>query len=252
MHDQRVGAGRDDMSRESRQRFLRILVVDADAAFHRHRDRDRRLHGGDAIADQRRLRHQAGAEAALLHPIRRTADVEIDLVVAEIRADPRAAGERRGIAAAELQRHRMLGRIEADQPVAVAVQHRAGGHHLGVDQRAARQQAMEEPAVPIGPFHHRRNAKLSFQNSHLKRVPNVSRNSLGNSRVSIDSTTAILANKVIGPILIDRSHDVRGPLLAGAYRHDCGHPRRIRPDCLAIVRSRANEGALIPNGDHWA
>ena len=63
------------------------------------------------------------------------------------------------IGAAELQRHRMLGRIEADQPRAVAVNHRAGRHHLGVDQRAAREQPMEEPAVPIGPFHHRRYGK---------------------------------------------------------------------------------------------
>ena len=61
----------------------------------------------------------------------------------------------------------MLGRIEADQPLAVAVQHRAGGHHLGVDQRAARQQAMEEPAVPVGPFHHRRNAESAVEVGHI-------------------------------------------------------------------------------------
>ena len=91
MHDQRVGAGRARPSRStSSSACFGILVVDADAAFHRHRDRDRGLHRGDAIADQRRLRHQAGAEAALLHAIRRAADVEIDLVVAEVRADPRA------------------------------------------------------------------------------------------------------------------------------------------------------------------
>ena len=154
-------AGRHDRRRERRQRLFRILVVDADPAFHRHRDRHRGLHGGDAIADQRRLRHQAGAEAALLHALGRTADVEIDLVVAEIRADPRTVRERSRIGAAELQRHRMLGRIETDQPRAVAAQHRAGGHHLGIDQRAARQQAMEEPAMPVGPLHHRRNGKAS-------------------------------------------------------------------------------------------
>ena len=90
MHDQRVGAGRLDRVGECRQRLLRVLVVDADAAFDRHRNCDRRLHRGDAIADQRRLRHQAGAEAALLHAVRRAADIEIDLVVAEIRADARA------------------------------------------------------------------------------------------------------------------------------------------------------------------
>ena len=120
---------------------------------------DRRLHGGDAVADQCRLHHQAGAEAALLHAVGRAADIEIDLVVAEVLADARRFGERRGIAAAELQRDRMLERVEAEQPRAVAAQHRAGGEHLGVDQRAAREQAMEEPAMPVGPFHHRGDRK---------------------------------------------------------------------------------------------
>ena len=144
------------------ERLLRVLVVDADAAFHRDRNRDRRLHRRDAIADQPRLRHQAGAEAALLHAVGRAADIEIDLVVAEIGADARARGASAArIGAAELQRDRMLGRIEAEQPRAVAVQHRAGGHHLGVEQRAARQQAMEEPAMPVGPFHHRRDAEAA-------------------------------------------------------------------------------------------
>ena len=54
--------------------------------------------------------HQAGAEAALLHAVGRTADIEIDLVIAEILADARASAERGRIAAAELQRHRMLER----------------------------------------------------------------------------------------------------------------------------------------------
>ena len=70
-------------------------------------------------------------------------------------ADARASGKRARLGAAKLQRHRMLGRIEPQQPRAVAVQHRAGGQHLGIEQRAARQQAMEEPAMPVGPFHHR-------------------------------------------------------------------------------------------------
>ena len=68
-----------------------------------------------------------------------------------------AFGERARVRAAELHRDRMLGRIEAEQPRAVAAQHRAGRDHLGVEPRAAREQAMEEPAVPVGPFHHRRD-----------------------------------------------------------------------------------------------
>jgi len=44
----------------------------------------------------------------------------------------------------------------------VAVDHRPGGDHLGIDQGTARQQAMEEPAMPVGPFHHRGDAKAPF------------------------------------------------------------------------------------------
>jgi hypothetical protein len=39
------------------------------------------------------------------------------------------------------------------------MQHRAGREHFGVEQGPARQQAMEEPAVPVRPFHHRRDTK---------------------------------------------------------------------------------------------
>jgi len=60
------------------------------------------------------LRHQAGAEAALLHPVGRAADIEVDLVIAQVGADARALRQRRRIAAAELQRDRMLERVEAD------------------------------------------------------------------------------------------------------------------------------------------
>src|SRR5438445_11170933 len=56
--------------------------------------------------------------------------------------------------AAELQRARMLERIKADELRAVAMQHGAGRDHLGIDERAARHEAMEEPAVPVGPLHH--------------------------------------------------------------------------------------------------
>ena len=139
-----------------------VLVVDADAAFHRDRHAERRhrlAHRGDAVAHQRGLAHQAGAEAARLHAIRRAADVEVDLVVAEIRADPRRLRELARFRSAELQRHRMLGRIVAEQARAVAMHHRGRGDHLGVEQGMRREQAMEDPAVTVGPVHHRGDGK---------------------------------------------------------------------------------------------
>ena len=67
-----------------------------------------------------------------MHPIARTAAVEIDLVVTHRRTDSRGFREMRGVAAAELQRHRMFLGIESQQPLAVAAQDGARGHHLRI------------------------------------------------------------------------------------------------------------------------
>ena len=157
MHPERVDAGREHRVGERVERDLGVLLVDADPAFHRDRDRDRLLHRGDAFGDQLRRAHQAGAERARLHAVGRTADIEVDLVIAERLADARRLGELVRIGAAELQRDRLFDRVEAEQPLARPVDHRVGHHHLGVEQRAARQLAMKEPAMPIRPIHHRRD-----------------------------------------------------------------------------------------------
>ena len=106
---------RCDGLRENFKRRFRILLVDADAAFDRDRDRNGCLHRRDAVADQRRLRHQASAEAAVLHAVGRAADIEIDLVKTQIGGRARASGKRARIGAAELQSQRMLGRIVAQE-----------------------------------------------------------------------------------------------------------------------------------------
>ena len=106
--DQRVGAGRDDAARQLIQRSFRILIVDADPALHCDRNVHGKLHGMDAVSNQRRLSHQTGAKAAILHPVRRTADIEIDFVVAEILADLRTRREIARIGAAELKGYGMF------------------------------------------------------------------------------------------------------------------------------------------------
>ena len=134
---------------------------------------DRALHGSDAVGDQRRRPHQAGAERAGLHAVGRAADIEVDLVIAERLADPRRLGEFARIRAAELQRDRVLFRIETKQPVARAVYDRVGNDHLGIEQRTARQLAMKEAAMPVRPVHHRRDGQsmrlvlLHFYRSQL-------------------------------------------------------------------------------------
>src|SRR5665213_808856 len=56
----------------------------------------------------------------------------------------------------------MFGGVETEQTPAVAAQDRRRGQHLGIQKRPTREQPMEEPAVPVGPFHHRRNTEASL------------------------------------------------------------------------------------------
>jgi hypothetical protein len=153
--------------RENIQRLFRILIVNADAAFDRDWDRHGGFHRRHALTDERGLRHQAGAEAAVLHPVRRATDIEINLFETRIGADASAGGKITRIAAAKLKCNRVFGRIVPQQPRPVAVQHRAGRQHLGVKERAARQQTMEEPAMPVGPFHHRSDAEYARTSQHF-------------------------------------------------------------------------------------
>jgi hypothetical protein len=71
-----------------------------------------------------------------------------------------------GIAAAKLERERVLGRIVGEQPRTIAMEHRPSGDPFGVDPRAPREQPMEEPAMPVGPFHHRCDAETMVHVGH--------------------------------------------------------------------------------------
>ena len=159
MDDERRRARRLHRFGEGAERLSRLLLIDADATFHGHRNVDRRGHRRDAVGDQPRLAHQAGPEPAALHPVGRAAAIEIDFVIAELGPDPRRLGEPRRVGAAELERNRMLGSVEADQTLARPEHDRVRRHHLGVEPRPAREQAMERPAAPIGPVHHRGNGE---------------------------------------------------------------------------------------------
>ena len=159
MDDERVGARIDHLLREREKRRLRVLIVDADPAFDRDREIDGVLHRAHAIGDERGPQHQTGAERAVLHPVGRTADVEIDLVIVEGRGDRRRAREIRRLRAAKLQRERALERIEAEEPLAIAVDHGARRQHLRIEPGAARHQPVQIAAVTIRPIHHGRDGE---------------------------------------------------------------------------------------------
>jgi hypothetical protein len=79
------------VSRKSGRTFSGILLIHADPAFHRHLDRARVDHRGHAIGDEAGPFHQDGAETPRLHPVRRAADIEVDLVVSDLCRDGRGA-----------------------------------------------------------------------------------------------------------------------------------------------------------------
>ena len=155
MHAEPVGARRGDHVDEVEHVLVAIEVVEADSVLDRDRQAAGLAHGGHAGRHPLGAPHQAHAEAALLHPAARAADVEVDLVVAPLLGQLGAGGELVGVVPAELQRQRPLDGAEVEVPLAVAVEDRAGGDHLGVEQRPSGQQPHEDAEVPIGVVHHR-------------------------------------------------------------------------------------------------
>ena len=73
---------------------------------------------------------------------------------AEILADLGRGGEGARIRTAELKRDRMLARVEAQQPRAVAMDDGARGEHLRVEPGTPRHQPVKHAAVAVGPVHH--------------------------------------------------------------------------------------------------
>jgi hypothetical protein len=159
MHDQAVGAGGDHRACQRIECDFGILIINADAALDGDRHIDSLLHRGHTARHQIRLGHQARPEAAVLHTIRGAADIDVDFVITEIRADLRSLREVRRLRTAQLQRHRMFARVESKQPRAVAMDHGARRQHLRIEPRPSRQQTMEDAAMPVGPVHHRGNGE---------------------------------------------------------------------------------------------
>src|SRR6185437_4444138 len=88
-----------------------------------------------------------------------TADIEIDLVIADIGGDPRRLGQAPGLRTAELQRNGMFARVEGEKARAIATNDRFRRHHLGVEPRAASQEPVQDTAVRVRPLHHGRDGE---------------------------------------------------------------------------------------------
>jgi hypothetical protein len=167
VHDQRIRSRFDHATRQRIERQFRILIVDPDATFHGDRGSHRALHRRDAFGNERRLRHQAGAEPAIPDAIGRAANIEVDLVISAVLADLGCDREVTRIGATKLQGHRMLARIKPKQPRPIAMNDSAGGQHLRIKPRPPRKPPMEHAALPVGPIHHRGTAKFPMIFNHL-------------------------------------------------------------------------------------
>ena len=156
------GNGIDEIAQE----FVAVLVINADTGFDRHRDRDDVTHGFDAVRHQLRIAHQARAKHAVLHAIGRATHVQVYFVIAALFGQLRALRQRSRIAAAQLQRNRMLF-FAIGQIVALAVNNCPGGHHFGIQQRMAGELTQEVTAVSVRPVEHRRNGETVCGESSL-------------------------------------------------------------------------------------
>ncbi|KAG1648679.1 hypothetical protein GQR58_029645 [Nymphon striatum] len=78
---------RNDPRQKFGQDFLGVLIIHADATFHRDIHIHNGTHFGDTFRHQRGLFHQHRTKAPRLHTVRRTTDIEVDLVIPRIGPD---------------------------------------------------------------------------------------------------------------------------------------------------------------------
>ena len=103
--------------------------------FYRDRNGHRIAHGCNAVCNALWFGHEASAESTLLYAITRTADINIDFIVAKVLCNAGTSGQGDWVIAAELKRDGMLDWVIGEMSSLVAMQNRAGCHHLSVEQR---------------------------------------------------------------------------------------------------------------------
>ena len=163
MHDEEFATRLRDGAHKVPHEVVALATVNADAVFHRHGNVHRVLHGFHAIGHQSGFGHQASAKSTALHPLGGATAVEVDLLIAPLLAQLGGTGQIGRFAPTQLQGHRVFFRVEIKVARHIAMDQRPRGDHLGVEQGVARQQAVEIPAVAVGPVHHRRNTQAAIR-----------------------------------------------------------------------------------------
>ena len=155
VHDEHGAACIRHGAHEVAHKAVAFFLVDANAVLHRHGHVHHVAHGFHAVGHQLRRLHQAGAKGSALHAVAGAAAVEVDFVIAPLGAQPCGLGQVGGLAAAQLQGHRVLFGIEAQVALCAPVDDGACVHHFGVQQGVPGQQAVKVAAMAVGPVHHR-------------------------------------------------------------------------------------------------
>src|SRR5674536_223886 len=122
MDDERVAAGGDDALGQQPKSCFRVLFVDACAALDCHQDRDPRLDGGNAIADEVWFSPQTRAKSTALDPLGRTAKVESYLVVVKNSENLRRLRQFSWFVFKQKTAYEMLRGIEPKQAMALAME----------------------------------------------------------------------------------------------------------------------------------
>ncbi len=161
MHGEAAATGFLHLADEIAELGIAVATIDADAMLDRHVDAHGVAHRFHAVGHQCGMCHQAGADQVVLHTVAGAADVEVHLVVASRLGHSRAGRQVRRHAAAQLQRQRVLGLVVAQKARSIAIDQRARGHHLGIEQGMAGELTQKVAAVVICPVHHRRHAEAA-------------------------------------------------------------------------------------------
>jgi hypothetical protein len=109
-------------------------LINANAMLDRDRDRYDIDHGFDAIGYQLWLIHEACAEGTALDAIAGAAAVQIDFVVTPLLAQFGGKGQIVGVAAAQLQSHRVFFIVKAQVSLNAAMSQCTRGDHFGIKQ----------------------------------------------------------------------------------------------------------------------
>ena len=115
MHDKGIAPGSVYLTDEVAELGIAVVAIDADPMLDRHRQAAGLMHGIHTLGYQGRMGHQTGTDHVVLHPVARTAHVQIDLGKACVLGQRRTGRQLPRIATAQLQRQGLLRRIEAEK-----------------------------------------------------------------------------------------------------------------------------------------